>query len=118
MSSHHCGGGGRLGTFTTGVLFLLGGLAVWAGARGWYSWRDAWAWWPLWLAIPAVFKLTAPPPERHVAAGLAWLSLAAILIGMNLGYVEWRLRDLLPLLLVAIGLRLLYRARAHGGSES
>ncbi len=118
MSSHRCGSGGRVQTFTTGVLFLVGGMAVWAGARGWYSWRDTWAWWPLWLAIPGIYKLAAPAVERQVFAGLVWLSLAAVLIGMNLGYIDLRFRDLAPLVLVIIGVRLLYKGRRPGRTPS
>lgn len=108
----------RLQTVSTGLLFLLSGLAVWAGARGWYSPREAHAWWPLGFVFPAVHYLTAPPPERNVFSGLGFLALGAVLIGRNLGYVHLRLRDLVPLVLVVIGLRLLYVAGQRRGVRS
>ena len=64
----------RLQVVSTGLMFLLSGLAVLGGSRGWYSVRDAWRWWPVVFLFPAVQKLTAPPPERNVFAGVAWLT--------------------------------------------
>ena len=117
MSAHQCTHS-RLYTVATGAMFIVSGAVVWAGARGWYSVHDAWAWWPLAFVFPAVHALTTPPPERSVVSGLSWLSLAAVLIAMNLGYVQLRVRDLMPLILVALGLRLLYRGGRIGRSRS
>lgn len=118
MTARDCQPQTRLQVVTTGVVFLISGLAVWAGARGWYSMRDAWPWWPLGFVVPAVFRLTAPPPQRSVVAAAAWLSLAAVLIAMNLGHIHLRLRDVVPLVLVGIGLHMLYRATQRSGDRS
>ena len=118
MTTRACPQQTRLQVVTTGVVFLLSGAAVWAGARGWYSMRDAWAWWPVGFVVPALFKLAAPPPQRSVAGAATWLSLAAILIAMNLGYVHLRSRDVVPLVLIGIGLGMLYRAIRRGGHRS
>lgn len=117
MSAHACGGT-RLNTVATGVLFVASGLALWAGARGWYSMREAWPYWPLGFIFPAVHHLTAPPPERSVGAGLIWLAAMAALIAMNLGYLHLRVRDVVPAVLVVVGLRLLLKARSGDGRAS
>jgi hypothetical protein len=101
----------RTQTVVTGLMFLASGLALWAGARGWYSPRDAWAWWPLGFLFPAVHRLTAPAPQRSLFAAALWLTAAAALILANLGHLQLRARDLIPLALVVFGVRLLYRAR-------
>jgi hypothetical protein len=110
MSTRECATN-RTHTVATGLMFLLSGAALWAGARGWYSFEQSWAWWPLGLLFPAVDRLTAPPPRRSMGAALVWAAMAAALILANLGHVELRARDLVPLALVAFGARLLYRAR-------
>ena len=92
-------------------MFLLSGAVLWAGARGWYSFEQSWAWWPLGFLFPAVNALASPPPRRNVFAAVGWIALAAGLVLANLGYLHLRLRDLVPLALVAFGARLLYRAR-------
>jgi hypothetical protein len=102
----------RTQTVVTGLMFLVSGAALWAGARGWYSFEESWAWWPLGFLFPAVHRLTAPPPARNLFAAAVWIAAAAGLILANLGYIHLRARDLVPLALVVFGLRLLYRARA------
>ena len=101
----------RAHTVITGLMFVIGGAVLWAGARGWYSLRDAWAWWPLAFLFPAVQRLTAPPIQRSIFAAAVWMVAAGALILANHGYLELRARDLIPLALVVFGARLLYRAR-------
>ena len=60
-----------------------------------------------------VNALTAPPPARSLFAAVGWAALAGGLILANLGHLELRARDLVPLALVAFGARLLYRARTE-----
>lgn len=102
----------RLQVVTTGTMFVLSGVALWAGARGWYEFRieQAWVWWPLGLLFPAAHTLTAPPPERSVVAGLAWLVAALVLVAANLGYLHLRLDNILALICLFAGGRLLYGA--------
>lgn len=102
----------RLQVVTTGAMFVLSGLALWAGARGWYQFRleQAWVWWPLGLLFPAAHALTAPRPERSLVAGLAWLAAAVVLVAANLGYVHLRLDNMLAVVFLAAGGRLLYGA--------
>ena len=106
----------RLQAISTGLMFLLSGGALWAAARGWYSFRDAIPWWPLGFLFPAVHYLTAPAPERDVPTALLWAALAAGLVAWNLGHVPFSLPALIPLILVVGGARLLYMglARARG----
>ena len=103
----------RTHVVATGLMFLASGLGVWAGARGWYTFEQSWPWWPIGFLFPAVSALTVPPPRRNVGAALGWASLATGLILANLGYLPIRVRDVVPLILVAIGLRMLYRALAN-----
>jgi len=109
MSTRECATS-RTHTVATGLMFLLSGAVLWAGARGWYTFEQSWPWWPLGLLFPAVDRLAAPPPRRSVFAALAWAALAGGLILANLDHLELRVRDLVPLALVAFGARLLYRA--------
>lgn len=109
MSRGRCAGG-RANTVVTGVMFLVSGAVLWAGARGWYSFEQSWAWWPLGFLFPAVHKLTASPPERSVVGGLAWLGLAVGLVAANLGYVHLRFADAIAVLFLAAGARLTYLA--------
>jgi hypothetical protein len=102
----------RTQTIATGLMFLVSGIVLLAGARGWYSLRDAWAWWPLVLLFPAVHRLTAAPPERSLFGAALWVAAAAALILSNLGQLQLRARDLIPLAFVVFGVRLLYRARS------
>ena len=117
MSTTHGCAQGRLQVVTTGVIFLVCGLALLARVRGWWALENEWAWWPLGLVIPGILRLTAPPPQRSLFGALGWFVTAAGLILANLGYLELRVRDLVPLALVAFGARLLYRARTEGRSE-
>jgi hypothetical protein len=103
----------RQQVLVTGVICLACGLALLARVRGWWVLENEWAWWPLGLTIPGILRLTAPAPRRSVVAACAWFAGAATLILANLGYLELRARDLVPLALVAFGLRLLYRARTQ-----
>lgn len=100
----------RLQIVTTGPMFLASGLAVFAGARGWYDTRDAWAWWPLGSIFPAVQNVTAPTAQRRVVAACEWLVAAAVLILANLDRVELRFTHLVATVLVVAGARMRYTA--------
>lgn len=100
----------RLQVVTTGLLFLLCGVAVFAGARGWYDPRDAWAWWPLGFVFPAVHNLVSPPPQRNVFAGLAWIAAAVVLILDGLDIVNLRFTHMIAAALLVVGARMLYIA--------
>ena len=110
MSRQHECQQSRLQVVTTGLLFLLTGCVVFAGARGWYDPRDAWAWWPLGFVFPAVHNLVSPPPQRNVFAGLAWSAAAVVLILDGLDIVDLRLTHLIAGGLVVVGARMLYIA--------
>ncbi len=106
-------GTSRVHAVTTGLMFVATGVVMLGVLRGWWVIDRYWAYWPLVFVFPAIGRLTAPVPERSVVAGLGWLALAAGLVGANLGILQLRIRDLVPLVLVAIGARLLYRARTE-----
>ena len=101
----------RLQIVTTGLLFLVSGVLLLTRARGWWQLQNEWAYWPLAFVLPGIHRLVAPPPERSVAAALGWFFTAAVLIAWNLRYIHLRMRDIVPLVCVAVGLRLLYNAR-------
>ncbi len=113
MSSHGCRQG-RLQTVTTGALFVMTGIVVWAGARGWYSVRDAWVWWPVVFVFPAAQALTAPPPARSLFRGLAWLGAAAVLVAANMGRIHLGFDEALAVALVVGGARLVYLSWTRG----
>ena len=106
----------RTHTVVTGLMFLLSGAVLWAGAHGWYSVEQSWAWWPLGFLFPAVNALVSPPPKRSVFTAVGWTTLAVGLILANFGHLELRMRDAVPLAFVVVGLRLLYRARVSQGA--
>ena len=110
MSSRHCATN-RTHSVLTGVMLVLSGVALLGALRGWWDIERYGAFWPLVFLLPATSRLVGP--ERSLVAALAWAGVAALLVSLNLGYVHLRLRDLVPLLLVALGARLLYRSRAH-----
>ena len=103
----------RVHTVTTGTIFVVSGVALLGTLRGWWNIEPYWAYWPLVLVVPAIARLFGP--DRSLVAGLAWAGVAALLVSLNLGYIHLRLRDLVPLLLVGLGVRLLVRARANAG---
>lgn len=103
----------RAHTVLTGALLMLSGFALLGALQGWWDLDRYWAYWPLALLLPAISRLYGP--DRSVVASLAWAGAAALLVSLNFGYVHLRLRDLVPLLLVAFGVRLLVRSRAHAG---
>ena len=101
----------RLQTVTTGVLLVVSGALLLTRARGWWQLQNEWAYWPIAFVFPGIQRLVAPPPERSAVAALTWFFTAAVLIAWNLRYIHLRMRDIVPLVFVAIGLRLLYKAR-------
>lgn len=113
MTRRHDCAQSRLQVLVTGVIFLVCGLALLARLRGWWVLENEWAWWPLGLVIPGILRLTAPAPQRSVFAAVVWFAVSAALVLANLGHLELRARDVVPLALVAFGLRLLYRARTE-----
>jgi uncharacterized membrane protein HdeD (DUF308 family) len=117
MSRHACAES-RLQTVTIGVLFLVSGIAVLTRARGWWRLENEWAYWPIGFVVPAVLALVAPRHERSLVTALSWFFATAVLIAWNLRYIHLQMRDIVPLVLVAIGLRLLYRASRERGAQS
>ena len=112
MSVRQCGTN-RAQTVVTGVILVLSGVALLGAVRGWRIIERYWAFWPLILLLPATNRLVGP--KRSLVGALAWTGVAGLLVSLNLGYVHVRLRDLVPLLLVGLGVRLLYRSRLHVG---
>ena len=112
MSSHSCAGN-RVHTVTIGLMFVLSGVALMGAMRGWGIVEKYWAFWPLIFVLPAIGRITAPPGHRDLVASLGWLGLSAILLAANLGYFELRIRDLVPIVLVFVGARLLLKARGR-----
>jgi hypothetical protein len=112
MSRRECAAN-RVHTVATGAIFVVSGVALLGTLRGWWNIEPYWAYWPLVFLVPAITRSFGP--DRSPVAGLAWAGLAAFLVSLNLGYVHLRLRDLVPLLLVGLGARLLFRARTNAG---
>lgn len=117
MSRHACTES-RLQTVTTGVIFLTSGIALLTRARGWWQLENESAYWPIGFVIPGILTLVAPRPQRSIATALGWFFAAAVLIAWNLRYIHLQMRDIVPIVLVAIGLRLLYRAGRERGVQS
>ena len=112
MNSRQCEAN-RVHTVLIGVILVLSGVALLGALRGWWDIDRYAAYWPVVLLLPAISRLFGP--DRNVLAAVAWAGVAAFLVSLNLGYVHLRLRDLVPLLLVGLGVRLLFRSRAHAG---
>jgi hypothetical protein len=103
----------RVHTVLTGVMLVLSGVVLLGAMRDWRIVERYWAFWPLMLLLPATGRFFGQ--NRSLVAGTAWAGVAALLVSVNLGYVHVRVQDLLPLLLVAFGIRLLLRSRARAG---
>ena len=103
----------RVHTVVIGLMLMLSGVVLLGALRGWWDIERYGAYWPLALLVPAFSRLFGS--DRNTVAALAWASVAVFLVSLNLGYVHLRLRDLVPLLLVVFGVRLLYRSRTHAG---
>ncbi|MCC6165080.1 MAG: hypothetical protein IT182_17170 [Acidobacteria bacterium] len=104
----------RTSTVATGLLFLLSGVVLWAGSQGWYSIHQAIPWWPATFIFPAVHRLTSPPPERSLFAGVAWLGAGALLVAANLDYIQLRFSTVVAIFLLVAGARLLWQAWQPG----
>jgi hypothetical protein len=104
------GTGSRLHTVATGVLFVLSGACLWAALRGWFTFEQSRAWWPLGFLFPAVHRFTSDGTDRSLLAGLGWLMTGAVLILVNLGYLELSSTTALAVASLAAGARLLYLA--------
>jgi hypothetical protein len=103
----------RSHTVVTGVMFVLSGVVLLGALRGWWVVERYWAFWPLVFLLPAANRLVGPSDERNLVAALGWTGVAGLLVALNLGYVQLRMRDMVPLLLVGLGARLLYRSRTR-----
>ena len=112
MNAHQCETN-RTHSVLAGVMLVLSGVALLGAMRGWRIIERYWVFWPLVFLLPATGRLFGQ--HRSLVAGLAWAGVAVVLVSLNLGYVHLRLRDLVPLLLVGLGARLLYQSRRHGG---
>ena len=94
-----------------GVLFLLNNLNI--------LYVSDWArYWPVIpIAIGLVKLVDANTPSGHVA-GAIFVGVGAILLGQTLGYLNVRLHDLWPLILIGAGLMMLFnRDSWHGISR-
>src|SRR5690349_21499317 len=108
MSVRHCQPD-RAHSILTGIMLVLSGIFLLGAWRAWWDVERYWAYWPLFFLLPAAGRLIGP--NRNLVAGLSWAAAALLLVSLNLGYVHLQLRDLVPLLLVGLGVRLLYRSR-------
>jgi hypothetical protein len=88
-----------------GALFFLNNLHI-IYVREWV------AYWPVILIAGGIVKLVdANFTEGRVVGGFL-LSVGLIFLGQSLGYIELRLRDLWPLILIGLGLMMLFQ-RVH-----
>lgn len=100
----------------TGGLLVIAGLLLLAYGRGWIVLEQPWAWWPLVFVGIGIQRLAAPPPHRSVVAALIWAGVGAVIIAANHGLVSVRARDVVPVILVLLGIRMLMVRRREGTS--
>lgn len=93
-----------LGVFIAlmGVLFTLDNLGL-ADTAAFVRY------WPLLPIAVGVIMLMHADAAREWVFGSVWMSVGAVLLARNLGWLSFRIRDFLPLLLVAVGARLIWR---------
>jgi len=88
-----------------GALFFLNNLHI-------IYWREWFAYWPVILIAAGIVKLVdSAYAEGRVAGGIL-VGLGAIFLAQTLGFLQFRMRVMWPLLLIGLGLLLLFQ-RAH-----
>jgi hypothetical protein len=67
--------------------------------------------WPVLPIAVGVIMLMHADSAREWIFGTAWMAAGGLILARNLGWLSFRLKDFLPLLLVAVGARLIWRDR-------
>lgn len=116
-----CCGDGRPATpaqhLVTGAMLVFTGGVLLAYGRGWIEIANPGAWWPLGFVAIGIHRLVAHPAERSLLAAAIWSGVGAAIIAANLGYVTIRARDIVPVVLVVLGVAMLLgRSRREGTS--
>jgi hypothetical protein len=99
-----------------GVLFFLSNLNI-------LPLRDITRYWPVLLIFAGVYRLLNSAHGVGRVAGGVLISLGAIFLASNLGYLPLRPRDFWPLILIGIGVLMLFNRilgkshRAHGWQQ-
>jgi hypothetical protein len=96
-----------LGVFIAllGVIFTLDNLGL-ADTESLVSF------WPIVPITVGVIMLMHADTVREWVFGSAWMAGGGLLLARNLGWLSFRLKDFLPLLLVALGVRLIWQDRS------
>jgi hypothetical protein len=64
--------------------------------------------WPVLPVIVGVIMLMHADTVREWVFGSVWMAVGGVLLARSLGWLSFRLQDFLPLLLVAVGVRLIW----------
>jgi hypothetical protein len=95
---------------TLGVLWTLDNLRLLDADR-------VLEWWPLVLVGVGLSKLVGAAHPRPFAAFL-WIGIGAWLLAHNLGYVDWGIWDLWPVILVLVGGSIVVRSLRGPGTRT
>jgi hypothetical protein len=74
--------------------------------------------WPVLPIVIGVIMLMHADTVREWVFGSAWMTGGGILLARSLGWLDFRLKDFLPLLLVVVGVRLIWRDQYQGEASS
>jgi Domain of unknown function (DUF5668) len=94
-----------------GLLIALIGVVATLDNLGLASADLVWRYWPLVLVVIGVSVLMHAQVTRQWIYGITWMTAGGLFLARNIGWIHFEIRDLLPLLLVALGARLVFRQR-------
>lgn len=101
-----------------GLLVIAVGVVVTLGNLGFLYIDDYLPYWPLLLIIFGITKMLQPQGRPGRFFGLVITFIGAVILLDNLYYLSISVWDFWPLLIVAIGLSMIWRASAGGARRS
>jgi hypothetical protein len=95
-----------------GLAILLFGTLITLDNFGWLEFSvDSYrSYWPLVFVVIGLVKLSQVREGTSTLGGFIWIIVGSVLLSRNLGWIQFSIRDLFPLALVAIGGFLVWRA--------
>jgi len=91
-----------LGVLVVGAILLLDNFGVVEAV-------NLWDYWPLLLILIGISHLLRPKGSRSILSASIWISVGAIILLSNLGYIGFDIWDLWPVVLVIVGLSLILK---------
>jgi hypothetical protein len=97
-----------------GVSLALLGVVLTLDNLGFVEARVVWRFWPIIPMLVGVVHIVQGRDLREWLVGSGWLAIGTAFLLRNLEVFHFQLADFLPLLLVALGLKVIFGRRARG----